>query len=223
MRLQRISPRRRESQKRPHPRAALAALRFCNGALKGVAPKLVYQLLVLTIAALRLIRRYNCDQASCAVDVGEMCDGRDGDNDGIADEGCLDDRCSELDKDPNPLRFTSGRIETRPLTILALRRKLLRSSLACGSGGGSHLGNSAPCRSQWIRLRFENQAIDYYGEGWMSNYSDRLFIHRPLAGQSIPSLPPTIRWQSFGMSPAFLGAPTAQSGYTSYKHAVARL
>lgn len=67
---------------------------------------------------------YQCD--TCAQGGGsepELCNGTDGDNTPPFDEACGDDEhsCSKTgDRDDAPIRFSSGRVETNPLSLFSV-------------------------------------------------------------------------------------------------------
>lgn len=135
------------------------------------------------------ITSWSCS-ATCSTPDEEMCDGRDNDNDGAADEGCADGECSELDGDEHPVRFSSGRVEAQPVISFSVPAP---SDMFFGVAvrWGSHLG-----RLPHPRLYSGQSATDFMGRGFLDVYGDRLHIADAI-GSTIPATPARIEWQSF--------------------------
>lgn len=156
------------------------------------------------------ITQYDCDTAAvdCSFPCPENLEGT-----------CFDNgECPAADKNPHPMRFTTGDVETNPIEVFLLPTPvdvpfgfILRWSSRPG-----HLpvrwSTHNPPRPL---IQMTNQTNNYIGDGWSDIYSDRLYVHAPSAGETIPANPSVINWQSFDLSRTFHFVSIV-SGYGRY-------
>ncbi len=133
---------------------------------------------------------YNCTEDCSTADANpEVCNGLDaGDaTPNSSDEGCGDDehQCSagENDRDGAPIRYSSGRVETRPSTLLSLPtpdgiffgyRIVWGSHVQRGPALARNVnGSSAPEPV----IHHSEESTHFLGNGWLDDYSDRLYVH----------------------------------------------
>jgi YD repeat-containing protein len=138
------------------------------------------------------------------------CDGVD--TDAPIDEGCANDECesSHLDKDPFPVRYSTGRVETQTITAFALP-----------SIGGLSLGVELMWGSQVSRIPAYKRTTDtlptvhgisedlhFLGHRWTDNTADRLLI----AGTMSPAN--KITWLGFDRTVTFTGSGSPYASET---------
>jgi hypothetical protein len=123
-----------------------------------------------------------CEDPSCSPPP-LSCDGIDDDDDPPVDPGCLDDEhgCSFLDKDPFPVRYSTGYVETNPLVLFSAPtpdgaffgvRVVYGSHLA-------HLPARRPTGGTGPVVRRQDEYTHFLGQGFIDNVSDRLVIEVP--------------------------------------------
>jgi YD repeat-containing protein len=168
---------------------------------------------VPSCGGLGTITSYDCDTAAVNCSY-PWCDGRE-----ESEETCFDNgECPSADKNPFPMRFSTGRVETNPIDVFSLPTPV-DVPLGFIVRWGSHQ-KYLPTR--WSTdtpplplITIDSQTNNYLGMGWVDIYSDRLYVHSPTAGESIPPNPPAISWQSFDLSRTFYFVSIV-SGYGRY-------
>jgi len=144
----------------------------------------------------------------------EMCDGKDQDATAPFDEGCGDGEfCASADKsDGAPVDYTSGRIQSNPMTLYSLPAPeglpfeyrivwgshFMRTTASTRTVNG--IADTQPT------IHHEDEATHYLGTRWLDNYSDRLFIN--VFGKPTD----TITWQSQNGTVTF----SASTGWKSW-------
>lgn len=135
----------------------------------------------------------------------ELCDGKNGSNLAPVDPGCGHDEhsCSRSgDSDGAPVRFSSGRVETKPLTLFSVPTPE-GISFGYTLQWGSHVMRTqaqarqvplpspqAPITDTVPTIHHHEEATHFFGRGWTDDFSDRLFISMHDKSDSI------ITWQS---------------------------
>ena len=159
---------------------------------------------------------YGCDAPSCnqtSEPDPEVCDGHD--TDGVApfDEGCGDgEGCRMGDQDLAPVRFSSGRVESNPITLFSLPTPE-GISFDYRIAWGSHVTNK-PASARLVngtqdtvpKIHDHDEETHFLGQGWQDSFSDRLFI----ATRNKPSN--TITWRSMNGTVTF----TSSNGWKSW-------
>lgn len=109
----------------------------------------------------------------------EVCDGRTATG-GTADPGCgLDEcDCNADDQDPAPVRYSSGRVESNPITLFSAPDVVNELSFRYRIKYNSHVIRAAAKRNSDARPTIHHSQEDthYIGFGWLDNFSDRLYI-----------------------------------------------
>jgi RHS repeat-associated protein len=148
----------------------------------------------------------NCDfqKNTCNINspIEEICDGLDSNLNDTVDEGCMEHGCSTVDKSEQPVRFSSGHVETNVIPALDLWTPAdvpFGIYVRWGSHHGFH-----PVPAIDDSIRSEEDSHHFLGKGWFDAYSDRLYLHRrDKNAPSVAETPSTIVWQSFHMSRTF--------------------
>jgi YD repeat-containing protein len=129
-----------------------------------------------------MILKDNCGTASCAnLPNQDVCDGTEAVSGSTpVDRGCLDDEHgnSSCDSDPHPVRYSSGRVETQPITAFALpdvaglsmRVELIWGSQLSRIPAYKRSGDSVPT------VHSLAEDIHYLGSNWIDNMSDKLIL-----------------------------------------------
>ncbi|HEX5059988.1 MAG TPA: hypothetical protein VFV99_11545, partial [Kofleriaceae bacterium] len=114
---------------------------------------------------------------------------------GLINEGCGDDEnsCSAggSDRDGAPVRFSSRRVETNPITVFSVPTP---DAIFFGYRmmWGSHVSNIAAHKvgsDTGPTIHHSNEVTHFLGSGWVDDYSDRLFLN---VRDKAVSSPPTI-------------------------------
>jgi hypothetical protein len=135
----------------------------------------------------------HCGEPGCDPVVGEAqpgtCNGSEPVPAAPADQGCGDDenKCSDSDRDPFPVRFSTGRVETRPLTLLSLP-----SPAGIFFGYRLHYNSSNNRSKAQAVLSGETRPFQHLadddihspGERFMDNFQDRLVFTGQIASVS---------------------------------------
>lgn len=164
---------------------------------------------------------YQCDLGPTICSGGpsgpgpDSCTGEDADLEPPFNEGCGDDEhgCGgAADGDGAPTRFTSGRVETKPLTLVSLPTPD-GIDFEYRIQWGSHVDwNPARARlvngiQDLVPTTHDHEEVTHFiGRGWHDNYSDRLVI----SSRTKPST--IINWISMNGTVTF----SASSGWKSW-------
>lgn len=118
------------------------------------------------------------------------------------DEGCLNDECGceGLDADPFPIRYSAGRVETRPMTLFELPA-IGGLSLGLEIVWGSELSRipayKRPGDTQ-PTMHGITETLHFLGDQWIDNWADRLVIGGTMSPANI------VTWQGFGRTVTFV-------------------
>ncbi|HPH68876.1 MAG TPA: hypothetical protein PLF40_24145, partial [Kofleriaceae bacterium] len=125
----------------------------------------------------------DCGKAGCDGVIGESqppsCNGSEAVQSGLVDQGCGDDenKCADNDRDPFPVRFSSGRVESRPLTLINLPSP---ANIFFGyrlSYNSSNTRVPAFAKSETAPvMHASDDDLHSPGNGWMDNFQDRLIF-----------------------------------------------
>lgn len=159
---------------------------------------------------------YSCDSPSCAATSSpdpEMCDGEDVDDQPPFDEGCGDgEYCKAGDHDGAPVRYSSGRVETNPITLFSLPTpegielgyRIIWGSHVPVNAAGARIVNGVT--ETVPTIHHQDEHTHFIGRGWQDSFSDRLFI------TTRNKSPARITWQSMNGTITF----SASSGWKSW-------
>lgn len=132
---------------------------------------------------------YSCTENCVSTTEPEQCDGLDaGDTTPLTtDEGCGDDEymCSagNNDRDGAPVRFSSGRVESNPITLFQLPtpdglffgyRILWNSHVTRNAAQALVVHNT---QDPEPTIHHSDETTHFIGNGWLDDYSDRLFVN----------------------------------------------
>lgn len=142
----------------------------------------------------------------------EQCNGTSPSSTAPIDKGCGNDELScsaQDDADGAPLRFSSGRVESNPLTFF---QQPAPDGMFFGyrMKWGSHV-ETLPAQGRCPlascpggvgadtvpTIHNQNEVTHFVGAGWLDNYSDRLYVHVENENST------TITWQSIGGTVTF--------------------
>ncbi|MDQ3341016.1 MAG: hypothetical protein M4D80_38145 [Myxococcota bacterium] len=159
---------------------------------------------------------YGCDAPSCSQTSApdpEICDGHDTDGSAPFDEGCGDSEgCRLGDQDLAPVRFSSGRVESNPITLFSLPTPE-GISFEYRIVWGSHVTNK-PASARLVngtqdtvpKIHDHDEETHFLGNGWQDSFSDRLFINTRNKPATL------ITWRSMNGTVTF----SASSGWKSW-------
>lgn len=155
---------------------------------------------------------YGCDAASCTalqLEGPESCTEEDPDQNPPFNEGCGNDEygCGgAADGDGAPVRYTSGRVETKPITLFSVASPS-HLSLSYTIQWGSHVTRSAarPAVIGGIQdseptIHHADETTHFLGHGWQDNLSDRLLIETRFKPSDV------VAWQSINGTVTFSAA-----------------
>ena len=142
--------------------------------------------------------QYECDNPTCNASTPEnRCDGNESVPAGLIDPGCNNDenKCSESDKDPFPVRFSSGRVESKPITMFAVETPgdIFFGYRLQYNSANTRIGTSA---RNWSytpgvmtlepapTIHNFDEDNHFVGRGWLDNFQDRLVF--PATGTNLP-------------------------------------
>jgi YD repeat-containing protein len=150
----------------------------------------------------------------------ELCDGLENDNEAPFDKGCGGDEnaCSTVDNDGDhaPVRYTSGRVESLPLSFYSVASpdvffgyRVSWNSESMRTGATAQ--DIAGTQDTLPTIHSSNDATHYLGNGWLDNYSDELLINTPNKSSS------DITWISQTGTVTFTGANNWKSWSGKYQ------